>query len=66
MIEEAIRDGTWLPQAGRPIVKLGDKPKLFDVYTTVDSIPGRSPANDGSLAWGSLKVHPPSSAPSDK
>ena len=65
MIEEAIRDGTWIPQAGRPVVKLGEKPKLFDVYTTVDSIPGRSPVDDGLLAWGGLKVRPSPSAPPD-
>ena len=66
MIEEAIRNGTWLPQAGRPVVKLGEKPKLFDIYTTVDDIPGKSPEDDGLLAWGGLKVHPPSSTPSDQ
>jgi len=55
MIEEAIQNGTWVPQAGRPVVKLGEKPKLFDVYTTVDSIPGKSLADDDSLAWGGLK-----------
>ena len=58
-IEEAIRNGTWLPQAGRPVAKLGEKPKLFDVYTTADAIPRQSPFNDGLLAWGGLKVPPP-------
>jgi len=55
MIEEAIRNGTWLPQAGRPAVKLGEKPKLFDVHTTMDGIPYRSPLNRGLLAWGDLR-----------
>jgi len=54
-IEEAMRNGTWLPQAGRPAAKLGEKPKLFDVYTTPDGIPHRSPLSDGFLAWGGLK-----------
>ncbi|KAF9643043.1 hypothetical protein BDM02DRAFT_3264253 [Thelephora ganbajun] len=55
MIEEAIRNGTWLPPAGRPVVKLGEKPKLFDVYTTMDGIPGRSPLDVSLLAWEDLK-----------
>jgi len=53
MIEEAIRNGTWLPQAGRPVVKLGEKPKLFDVYTTMNGVPRRP--DDSFLAWGGLK-----------
>jgi hypothetical protein len=63
VIEDAIRNGTWLPQAGRPVVKLGEKPKLFDVHTTVPAI---SPVDDSLLAWGHLKARPPSSAPSDQ
>lgn len=58
VIEEAVRNGTWLPQAGRPAAKLGEKPKLFDVYTSLDGIPRRSPLNDSLLAWGGLKVPP--------
>ena len=58
-IEEAIRNGTWIPQAGRQVVKLGDKPKLFNVYTTVDGILCRSPLDSNFLPWGNLKVHPP-------
>ena len=57
MIEEAIRNGT---QPGRPVAKLGEKPKLFDVYTTTDEIgPHRSPLDGSLFAWGGLKVPPP-------
>jgi len=56
MIEEAELNGTWLAQAGRPAVKLGEKPKLFDVRTTtMDGISYRSPLDRGLLAWGDLK-----------
>jgi len=55
MIEEAMQNGTWLPHAGRPAVKLGEKPKLFDVHTTADGIPYRSPLDRGLLAWDDLK-----------
>ena len=65
MIEEAVRNGTWLPQAGRPVINLGEKPKLFDVHTTMNGIPGRSPPDDSLLAWGGLKARLPSSAPSE-
>ena len=60
MIEEAVQNGTWLPHAGRPAVKLGEKPKLFDVHTTADGIPYRSPLDRGLLAWDDLKVRPSS------
>jgi len=33
MIEEAIRNGTWIPPAPRTPVKLSDKPALYDAYT---------------------------------
>lgn len=65
-IEEAVRNGTWLPQAGRPSVRLGEKPKLFDVYTTMAGVPGKSPTDDGLLAWGDLKVRPPPSVPDQR
>lgn len=56
MMEEAMRNGTLPPQTGRPSVKFGAKPKLFDVYTTRNGIPGEYPLYDSLLSWENLKV----------
>ena len=59
VLEEAARGGTTVPlQTVRSTVKLGAKPKLFDVYTTVHETPSRSPLDGGLLTWANLKVHP--------
>lgn len=52
-----MRNGTVAPQAARPIVKLGAKPKLFDLYTTDHRISGTSPLDDSLLDWANLKVY---------
>ena len=51
VMEEAIRNGT-SPTQTRPAVKLGDKPVLFDVYTTKNG----SPPDNISVTWADLKV----------
>jgi len=56
MMEEAVRNGTLPLQTGRPPVKLGAKPKLFDVYTARNGIPGKFPLDDSLLSWENLKV----------
>lgn len=55
MMEEAVRNGTLPPQTGRPPVKFGAKPKLFDVYTTRNGIPGKFTLDDSLLSWENLK-----------
>lgn len=57
-MEQAMRNGTLPPQTARPIVKLGAKPKLFDVYSTGHRISGGPPLDDGSLTWANIKVLP--------
>ena len=32
MIEEAIRNGTYIPPSARPVYHAADKPKIYDVY----------------------------------
>lgn len=51
--EEAIRNGT-LPLAGRNTVKFGAKPKLFNVFTTRNETPGRSPPDDTPPTWANI------------
>jgi len=55
VIEEAMRNGTLPPQAARPIPSFGDKPNLFDVYTTGRTIPGSSPLDDSPPTWANIK-----------
>ncbi|KAF9780721.1 hypothetical protein BJ322DRAFT_1023455 [Thelephora terrestris] len=55
LLEENVRNGVLPPQTGRPVVKFGAKPKLFDVYAARNTIPGRPSLGDGLLAWANLK-----------
>ena len=32
MIEEAIRNGTYIPPSARPAFRASDRPKMYDVY----------------------------------
>jgi hypothetical protein len=56
MIEEAIANGTWIPPAPRSGVKLGDKPSLFDAYTTFAYEEKGNVLEKKAESWTTFKV----------